>query len=91
MPAKVLIPAPLRQFTGNNAEVSLEGNTVRELLSSLTQEYQYLHRHLYTDAGELRAYINVYVNNDDIRQLNKESTPVGEKDVISIIPSIAGG
>jgi len=88
---KVHIPTPLRQYTGKNATVSVKGATVAEALANLTAQYGDLRRHLYTDDGKLRAFVNVYVNDEDIRYLQKENTPTKEGDSISIVPSIAGG
>src|SRR5438477_4576600 len=89
--AKVLIPTPLRQYAGNQDTVDLAGKTVGEILHSLTSQYGELRRHLYTDEGKLRSFVNVYVNDDDIRYLNKDATPLKEGDTVSIVPSIAGG
>ena len=89
--AKILIPTPLRQYTAKQDSVHLQGATVGELLQSLTSQYADLRRHLYTDEGKLRSFVNVYVNDDDIRYLNKEATPLKESDTVSIVPSIAGG
>lgn len=91
MPVKVLIPTPLRAYTEKQEAVVLEGSTVGELLYQLTSKYSPLKRHLYSDDGKLRSFVNVYVNDEDIRYLQKEQTQVTEKDVVSIIPSIAGG
>lgn len=91
MATKVLIPTPLRTYTGKLESVTLEGNTVGELLEKLTSTYAPLKRHLYDDKGSLRNFVNVYVNDEDIRYLQKEQTRVSEKDTVSIIPSIAGG
>ena len=88
---KVHIPTPLRQYAGKNATVSVSGATVAEALANLTAQYGDLRRHLYTDDGKLRAFVNVYVNDEDIRYLQKENTPTKEGDSISIVPSIAGG
>jgi molybdopterin/thiamine biosynthesis adenylyltransferase/rhodanese-related sulfurtransferase/molybdopterin converting factor small subunit len=89
--AKILIPTPLRQFTGKQDSVELKGATVGDVLKSLTTEYADLRRHLYNDEGKLRSFVNVYVNDDDIRYLNKEATPIKDGDTVSIVPSIAGG
>jgi len=89
--AKILIPTPLRQYTAKQDSVQLQGSTVGEVLQSLTSQYADLRRHLYTDEGKLRSFVNVYVNDDDIRYLNKEATPLKEGDTVSIVPSIAGG
>ena len=91
MPAKVLIPTPLRQYTERQETVEVAGHTVSEVLGNLTTQYTDLRKHLYTDDGRLRSFVNVYVNDEDIRYLSKESTGVKETDVISIVPSIAGG
>jgi len=89
--AKVLIPTPLRQYAGKNDAVQLAGATVGEVLNSLTSQFADLRRHLYTDEGKLRSFVNVYVNDEDIRYLSKEATPLKDGDTVSIVPSIAGG
>src|SRR5580693_2288485 len=89
--AKVLIPTPLRQFAGKQDAVQLAGKTVGEGLQLLTSEYSDLRRHLYNDEGKLRSFVNVYVNDEDIRYLSKEATPLKDGDTVSIVPSIAGG
>ncbi len=91
MASKVLIPTPLRPFTGKKESVDVEGTTVGELLSNLTKEYGGLRQHLFTDQGRLRSFVNVYLNDEDIRYLDKEQTAVSPGDTISIIPSVAGG
>jgi adenylyltransferase/sulfurtransferase len=89
--AKILIPTPLRQFADKQDSVQLAGSTVGEVLKSLTGQYSELRRHLYNDEGKLRSFVNVYVNDEDIRYLNKEATPLNDGDTVSIVPSIAGG
>jgi len=89
--AKILIPTPLRQYAGKQDAVQLAGKTVGEVLQSLTTEYSDLRRHLYNDEGKLRSFVNVYVNDEDIRYLSKEATPLKDGDTVSIVPSIAGG
>ena len=89
--AKILIPTPLRQYVDKKDSVELEGSTVREVLDTLTSQYSDLKRHLFNDQGKLRSFVNVYVNDEDFRYLGREQTPVGESDVVSIVPSIAGG
>src|SRR5450432_464520 len=89
--AKILIPTPLRQFVDKKDAVQVAGTTVGELLAALTSEYDGLRRHLYNDAGKLRSFVNVYVNDEDIRYLQKDATPVKDSDTVSIVPSIAGG
>jgi adenylyltransferase/sulfurtransferase len=88
---KVMIPTPLRSYTEKQEAVHLEGGTVGELLESLTTRYAPLRKHLFTEEGKLRSFVNVYLNEDDIRYLSREATPVKDSDVVSIVPSIAGG
>src|SRR5271156_6919199 len=88
---KILIPTPLRQFADKKDSVQLTGSTVGEVLKSLTSEYAELKRHLYNDEGKLRSFVNVYVNDEDMRYLQKEATALKDGDTISIVPSIAGG
>jgi sulfur-carrier protein adenylyltransferase/sulfurtransferase len=87
----VLIPTPLRPFTDKPDAGDVNGSTVGELLADLTRQYGGLKKHLYTDDGRLRSFVNVYVNDEDIRYLQKEQTPVKAGDTVSIIPSVAGG
>jgi sulfur-carrier protein adenylyltransferase/sulfurtransferase len=91
MAHRVLIPTPLRAYTGQQGEVEADGRTVGDVLSSLTARYADLRRHLYADDGKLRTFVNVYVNDDDIRYREKERTELRPGDVISIVPSVAGG
>lgn len=90
-PATVTIPTPLRQFAGGQPSVNVSGTSVADALGDLTRQYPDLKRHLYDDAGRLRAFVNVYINDQDIRYLEKDNTPVQDGDSISIVPSIAGG
>jgi sulfur-carrier protein adenylyltransferase/sulfurtransferase len=89
--AKVIIPTPLRQFTGKQDSVALPGATVGEVLTALTSQHPDLRKQIYNDEGKLRSFVNVYLNDEDIRYLSKDATPVKEGDTISIVPSIAGG
>ena len=89
--AKVLIPTPLRQYADKHDSVELGGSTVGEVLGALIKQYQELRGQLYNDEGKLRSFVNVYLNDDDIRYLKKEATQVKDGDTISIVPSIAGG
>jgi adenylyltransferase/sulfurtransferase len=91
MPVKVIIPTPLRQYAGKKDSISIEARTVAEALAGLTTQYGDLRRHLYTDDGKLRSFVNIYLNDEDIRYLQREQTPLKENDVLSIVPSIAGG
>jgi len=85
---KILIPTPLRQYADNQSEIELTGTTVGELLDALSRQHGELRRHLYSDAGKLRSFVNIYVNDEDIRHLEREATPVGATDTVSIVPSI---
>ena len=87
---KILIPTPLRPFTDKLDAVEIPGATVGELLANLTTRYGGLRQHLYTPDGRLRSFVNVYVNDDDIRYLQKDQTPLKAGDQVSIIPSVAG-
>jgi len=91
MAHKILIPTPLRVYAGKQDVVEAEGGTVGELLANMTAEYADLRNHLYTEDGNLRSFVNIYVNDDDIRYLEKEQTPLKPGDTVSIIPSVAGG
>ncbi len=91
MAVTVLIPTPLRPFVGGRDAVELEGGSVGELLDRLTGEHAALKAHLFATDGRLRSFVNVYVNDRDIRQLAQRETPVKPGDTVSIIPSIAGG
>ena len=91
MAIKIMIPTPLRPFTDKKDAVEAEGKTVGELLVDLTTKHAGLKAHLYNDQGKLRSFVNIYVNDEDIRYLQKEQTPVASGDSVSIIPSVAGG
>ncbi len=91
MPVKVHIPTPLRPYTGQQAVVEIEGQTVGELLQNLTTQHGDLRPHLYGADGKLRSFVNVYLNDEDIRYLGREQTPVKPTDTLSIVPSVAGG
>src|ERR1700730_12291091 len=89
--AKIHIPTPLRQYAGKQPAVEVKAGTIGEALSDLVAKHPDLRRHLYTDDGKLRAFVNVYLNDEDVRYLQKEATVVTDSDSISIVPSIAGG
>src|SRR4026209_928254 len=91
MPNTIHIPTPLRPFTNTNESVEVTGATVGELLADLTKKYEGLRKHLYADDGRLRNFVNVYLNDEDIRFLQMEKTPVKPGDSLSIVPSVAGG
>src|SRR5688572_3963461 len=91
MPNTINIPTPLRPFTDKKESVEVNGATVGELLADLTKKYDGLRKHLYADDGRLRNFVNVYLNDEDIRYLQREQTPVKPGDSLSIVPSVAGG
>jgi len=91
MATRILIPTPLRPYTDKKDAVEAEGGTVGELLADLTKKHSGLKAHLYNEQGKLRSFVNVYLNDEDIRYLEKEQTLVSPGDTISIIPSVAGG
>jgi molybdopterin converting factor small subunit len=88
---KIVIPTPLRAYAGNRDAIDVQAGTVREALAALTAQYGPLRRHLFDDSGSLRNFVNVYVNEEDIRYLQRDATPLKTGDTISIVPSIAGG
>jgi molybdopterin/thiamine biosynthesis adenylyltransferase/rhodanese-related sulfurtransferase/molybdopterin converting factor small subunit len=89
--AKILIPTPLRQFTGKQDSVSVSGATVGEALNALTSQFPDLRKQIFNDEGKVRSFVNVYLNDEDIRYLSKDATPAKDGDTISLVPSIAGG
>jgi adenylyltransferase/sulfurtransferase len=91
MTVKVIIPTPLRPYAGKRDSTEVKAGTVGEALRRLTTEFGELRKHLFTEDGKLRSFVNVYVNDEDIRYLDKENTPTKDGDTISIVPSIAGG
>ena len=91
MAVTVIIPTPLRPYAERQSSVEVEGGTVGEVLGALSSRYGELRRHLFSDGGQLRSFVNVYVNEEDIRNLQKDRTPLRDGDTIMIVPSIAGG
>ncbi len=88
---KILIPTPLRQYASRQDAIEVPAATVGAALDRLTSDHPELRRHLYSEDGKLRAFVNLYLNDEDIRWLEKEGTPVKDGDTLSIVPSIAGG
>jgi adenylyltransferase/sulfurtransferase len=91
MPVTILIPTALRQYAGGKSEIEVEGRTVGEALDSLTGAHAELRKHLYDDQNALRNFVNVYLNDEDIRHAERLQTPVKEGDTLMIVPAIAGG
>jgi molybdopterin synthase sulfur carrier subunit len=91
MAVKVRIPTPLQSLTNGEPEVQGHGSILREVLADLEAQFPGIRGRLYDEAGNLRRFVNLYVNDEDVRFLQGEDTAVGETDEISIIPAIAGG
>ncbi len=91
MPVEVRLPTLLRTATAGEASVSVEGSTVGEVLRALEVAYPGLAGQVLTDQGELHRFVNVYVNDDDVRYLDRLETKIGLDDVVSILPAVAGG
>src|SRR5918996_1987482 len=91
MPVTITIPAPLRQFAGGQSQIVVEAKTAGEALDLLTSTHAPLRRHLFNDQNVLRNFVNVYLNDEDIRHASGPDTPVKDGDTIMIVPSIAGG
>ena len=88
---RIIIPTPLRQYAGNRDAVDVQAGSVGEAIGVLVRQHDALRRHLFNDEGHLRNFVNVYVNEEDIRYLQKEATTLKDGDTVSIVPSIAGG
>ena len=91
MAHRILIPTPLRPFAGKQDVVEIDGGTVGEILQSLVAQYGDLRKHLFNDEGKLRSFVNIYVNDEDIRHLERDKTVLKSGDTVSIVPSVAGG
>jgi molybdopterin converting factor small subunit len=88
----IYIPTPLRTYAGGKDVIEITAPTISDALDSLTETYPELRKHLFTGEGKLRAFVNLYLNDEDVRYLPaKENSEVSPKDTLSIIPSIAGG
>ncbi|MEJ0102508.1 MAG: MoaD/ThiS family protein [Bacteroidota bacterium] len=89
--ATVIIPTPLRKFTNNTARLNILAGSVQDIVNDLSLNFPELKRHLLDENGKIRSFVNVFVGDDDIRDLQNEHTSVKEDSVISIVPAIAGG
>jgi len=89
--ATVIIPTPLRKFTNNTARLQVGAGTIHDTVKELTLSFPDLKKHLLDEGGKIRSYVNIFIGNDDIRDLQQENTAVKEDAVISIVPAIAGG
>ena len=91
MPVTVRIPTPLRALAKGNANVQAKGETVDDLIGDLERQFPGLRERLVDEGGELRRFINIYVNQEDIRFLDNKATKVKDGDEVAIVPAIAGG
>jgi len=91
MAVTVLIPTPLQKLTNGNPEVKAEGGNIGEIVAALETQFPGIKDRLCDDSGRLRRFVNVYLNNEDIRFMENEETAVKDGDELSIIPAIAGG
>lgn len=89
--ATVIIPTPLRKFTNNTARLEVSAATIQQTVDELTLNFPDLKKHLLDEQGQIRSFVNIFVGNDDIRNLQQEKTEVKTDTVISIVPAIAGG
>jgi molybdopterin converting factor small subunit len=89
--ATVIIPTPLRKFTNQISKVHVEAGTVGEIIDRLTHDFPELKKHLLDPKGDIRSFVNIFAGDEDIRDLQKEKTPVNASTIISIVPAIAGG
>ncbi len=89
--ATVIIPTPLRRFTNNTAKLQIDAENIDETVNELTVNFPELKKHLLDDQGQIRSFVNIFVGDDDIRNLQAGKTTVKSDTVISIVPAIAGG
>ena len=89
--ATVIIPTPLRKFTNNTAKIDINASTIEETVQELTVNFPDLKKHLLDEKGQIRSFINIFVGDNDIRDLQQEKTAVRNDTLISIVPAIAGG
>ena len=87
----IIIPTPLRKFTNQQTRLNVNGSTIKDAIDELALNFPDLKKHLIDENGQLRTFMNIFVGDDDIRNLQQEHTPVKEETVVSIIPAIAGG
>lgn len=87
----VRVPTPLRPYTQGMKEIEVKAATVGEALQGLAEQYPGVKTHLFDEQGGLRAYVNVFLNDEDVRGLDGEATPIQPTDRLTIVPSIAGG
>lgn len=91
MNVNIVIPTPLRQYAGGQKTVAVSGATVGQALEALTAAHPDLRRHLFSEDGRLRSFVNVYLGDEDVRYLKQGETPLPDGATLSIVPSVAGG
>ena len=91
MPIKVRIPTPLQKLTNDQEEIDVRASSIRELIEALEKNYPGIKNRICDESGNIRRFVNIFLNDEDIRFLEKETTSLKEGDVVSIIPAIAGG
>ena len=89
--ATVIIPTPLRKFTNNTAKLNISANNIGDVVNELTVNFPDLKKHLLDEQGKIRSFINIFVGDDDIRNLQQEHTSLKADTIVSIVPAIAGG
>ena len=89
--ATIIIPTPLRKFTGNSSKINVAGSSIQQALEELTAKFPDLKKHLFDTEDKVRPFINIFVGEDDIRNLQQQQTAIAETSTISIVPAIAGG
>ena len=89
--ATIIIPTPLRKFTGNTAKVNVQASNIREAVEQVGTEFPDIKKHLLDEQGRIRTFVNVFVGSDDIRDLEQENTALQAESIVSIVPAIAGG
>jgi MoaD family protein len=85
------VPAPLKYYLDNQSEIVLKGDTVGDVLRNLSKQYPKINSHVFDSSGKVRRHINLFVNADNIRDLNGLETVVGDNDVVKVLPSVTGG
>ena len=89
--ATVIIPTPLRKFTNNTAKLNISANSIEDVVNELTVNFPDLKKHLLDEQGKIRSFVNIFVGDDDIRNLQQERTSLKADTIVSIVPAIAGG
>lgn len=89
--ATIIIPTPLRKFTGNQSKLEISAGTIEEAVRDLSSNFPDIKKHLLDEKGQIRSFLNIFVGEDDIRDLENEKTALQSHTVVSIVPAIAGG